>query len=160
MRLKGISTEDFVNYKDPSIFLSSCICDFKCCRESGLDTGVCQNAPLAQMPNKEIDNQSIYSYFVNDPITKAVVIGGMEPMLQIDEIFDLLATFRNNGCDAIFVIYTGYYPDEIKEELDKLRQYPNVIVKFGRYIPDRPTRHDDVIGITLASDNQYAEQIS
>lgn len=160
MRVKAIKKERFQDYKLPNLFLAACSCDFKCCRESGLDTGVCQNAPLAQMPDKEIDNQSIYSYFVNDPITKAVVVGGMEPMLQIDEIVDLLAVFRDNGCNAPFVIYTGYYPDEIKEELDKLRQYPDVIVKFGRYIPDRPTRHDDVIGVTLASDNQYAEQIS
>ncbi len=62
-------------------------------------------------------------------------------------------------CEDDVVIYTGYYPDEIKDELHLLSLYENIIVKFGRFIPGRPQRYDEVLGITLASDNQYAERI-
>jgi hypothetical protein len=32
----------------------------------------------------------------------------------------------------------------------------NLIFKFGRFIPDRPHRFDEVLGVELASDNQFA----
>ena len=117
MRVKAIVEEDFINYKLPSMFIPTCFCDYKCCTELGLDIGVCQNAPLAQSENIEIPDQIIYEHFVNNPITKATVIGGLEPMIQINEVIDLINLFRNQGEDCPFVIYTGYYPNEISEEL-------------------------------------------
>lgn len=160
MRVKAIVTEDFINYKLPSMFISTCFCDYKCCTELGLDTGVCQNAPLAQSDNIDIPDQTIYEQFINNPITKAVVIGGLEPMIQINEVVDLIKLFRNQGEDCPFIIYTGYYPNEIPEPLNRLKQYKNIIVKFGRFIPDSQSKYDGVLGITLASSNQYAEVIS
>lgn len=160
MRIKGIQIEDFVNYKLPSLFIASCYCDWKCCTEIGLDIGVCQNAPLAQAENIDIPDQIIYKHFVNNPITKAVVIGGLEPMIQINEVVDLIKLFRNQGEDCPFVIYTGYYPNEIPEQLERLKQYKNIIVKFGRYIPNNQSKYNEVLGVTLASYNQYAEIIS
>lgn len=160
MHVKGIIEEDFVNYKVPSMFINTCFCDFKCCTELGLDIGVCQNSPLAQSDTKEIADSVIYEHFISNPITKAVVIGGMEPMIQIDEIIDLISLFRKNECIVPFVIYTGYYPNEIQKELCQLKQFKNIIIKFGRFIPNRPNRYDNILGVTLASDNQYAEIIS
>ena len=160
MRVKAIVAEDFINYKLPSMFISTCFCDYKCCTELGLDTGVCQNAPLAQSDNIDIPDQTIYEQFINNPITKAVVIGGLEPMIQINEVVDLIKLFRNQGEDCPFIIYTGYYPNEIPEPLNRLKQYKNIIVKFGRFIPDSQSKYDGVLGITLASSNQYAEVIS
>ena len=160
IKLKNVVMEDFVNYKSPSMFLVSAICDWKCCREQNMDIGVCQNAPLIQYPTKEIDNVYIYEHYISNPITKAIVIGGLEPMLQIDEVLNLIDYFRSHNEHSPFVIYTGYYPEEIKNELTKLKKYDNVIIKFGRYIPNDTTRYDEVLGITLASSNQYAEVIS
>ena len=158
--LKNIVVEDFVNYKVPSMFLVSSFCDWKCCHEQNLPESTCQNEPIAQLPTKEIPNNYIYEQFVNNPITKAIVIGGLEPMIQINEIIDLIDYFRSNGENATFVIYTGYYPDEIPEPLERLKKYKNIIVKFGRYIPNDKPRYDEVLGISLVSSNQYAEVIS
>ena len=58
------------------------------------------------------------------------------------------------------VIYTGYNKDEVIEYVKELSIYPNIIVKFGRYIPNQEKHFDDVLGVYLASDNQYAERIS
>lgn len=160
MRVKGIIEEDFANYKVPSMFINTCFCDFKCCTELDMDIGVCQNAPLAQSPIKEISDDVIYKHFESNPITKAVVVGGMEPMMQIDEIISLISMFRQNRDWSTFVIYTGYYPQEIENELALLRPLGNIVVKFGRFIPNKPSRHDDVLGINLSSDNQFAERIS
>ena len=160
MRAKAIIAEDFINYKLPSMFISTCYCDWKCCTEAGVDIGVCQNAPLSKSEIKDIDNQVIYEHFVNNPITKAVVVGGLEPMIQINEVIDLINLFRIQGENCPFVIYTGYYPNEIPEPLDRLKQYKNIIIKFGRYIPNKQPKYDEVLGVTLASSNQYAEIIS
>ena len=58
------------------------------------------------------------------------------------------------------VIYTGYYPDEVTAILDKLQKFDNIVVKFGRYIPNTKSCFDKELGVTLASDNQYAVRIS
>lgn len=156
MKVKGIVAEDFCNFKVPSMFIISSVCDWKCCTEAGLDISVCQNSPLVSQPTHEIDNLDIYEMYSHDPISKAIVIGGLEPMLQFSEIFHLIGVFRTNGCDDPFVIYTGYYPEEIPDKLEQLRGQ-NVIVKFGRYIPNVKPRFDELLGITLASDNQFAK---
>lgn len=140
------------------MFIVSAICDWKCCIEAGLDISVCQNQSLVNSPTKDIDNNFIYDLYINDPITRAVVIGGLEPMLQIDEVVDLIGTFRRNGCNDPFVIYTGYNADEIRSSLDRLRD-KRVIVKYGRYVPGQKPHYDEVLGINLASDNQYAEKL-
>lgn len=160
IKLKGVVMEDFVNYKVPSMFLITSKCDWKCCRELGIDISICQNEPMAQQITKDISKESIYKAYINNDITKAVVFGGLEPMLQFNEVLNVIQYFREQGCNDIFVIYTGYYPQEIVTELNHLRHFDNIIVKFGRYIPNRPSRYDDVLGITLVSDNQYAERIS
>lgn len=82
-------------------------------------------------------------------------------MEQFDEVFDLIKTLRNKyGCNDDIVIYTGYYPQEIADELAALRQFENIVVKFGRYQPGQKSHYDEVLGVELASDNQWAERIS
>ena len=58
------------------------------------------------------------------------------------------------------MIYTGYYDYEIKDQLNELKQYPNIIIKYGRYIPNQSPHYDEILGVKLVSDNQYAERIS
>lgn len=160
MRLKDIIVEDFSNYKKPSIFLITIGCDWKCCREAGVDPSICQNEPIVKQPTKTFDDEYIYNVFSSNPITDSVVVGGLEPFLQFDELCDLISTFRNKGEKCDFVVYTGYYPEEIQNELAALSHYPNIIVKFGRFIPNRAPVFDNVLGVTLISDNQYAKRIS
>lgn len=160
MKVKNIIAEDFVNYKEPSLFIVSSICDFKCCKEQNIDISICQNQEIIHQPTIDISNRKIYNMYKNNPITHAIVIGGLEPMLQLDEVIDLIAYFRNHGCDDNFIIYTGYNKDEIGIELKHLSQYKNIIIKFGRYIPNQSSHYDDVLGVDLISDNQYAERIS
>ena len=66
--------------------------------------------------------------------------------------------FTNNVHD-VFVIYTGYDKQEIQEQIDKMIKFGNIIVKFGRYVPNQKEHYDEILGINLASNNQYAEVI-
>ena len=76
-------------------------------------------------------------------------------------MFKLIADFRRTlWIDDDIVIYTGYNEDEIQKEINKLRQFKNIIIKFGRFIPNQKKKYDEVLGVTLSSDNQYAEVIS
>lgn len=160
MRIKGLRDEDFVNYKKPSLFIGSIVCDWKCCNEQCLDKSMCQNSSLATSKVINISTDEIYRRYINNSITKAIVIGGLEPFLQFEEMVNLVDYFRANKCNDDFVIYTGYYRDEIINEIDCLQQFENVIVKFGRFIPGHEKHYDDVLGVHLASNNQYAEKIS
>ena len=55
------------------------------------------------------------------------------------------------------VIYTGYTEGELKSNkmLDEISSWYNIKIKVGRYIPNSKSRYDKVLGVTLASDNQY-----
>ena len=153
--LKGIIDEDFVNYRVPSMTLMFPTCNGKCGE-------LCQNKELINAPDIKISTADIYERYANNPISKAIVFQGLEPFDNFEDIFPFLVTFRENSTDDI-VIYTGYTKEEIEQipyVLARLKQIPNIIIKFGRYIPNQKTHYDNVLGVNLASDNQFAEKIS
>jgi len=160
MLIKDIKDEDFVNYKLPSMMIATCKCNWKCCVEQGLDKSICQNSSIAQQKDIEVSADEIFSRYTSNPITKAIVIGGLEPFLQFEEVYELIKYFRDNGCKDDFVIYTGYYICEIQDKVNRLKEFENIILKTGRYIDKLNSRYDEMLGITLASSNQYGIKIS
>ena len=149
--------EDFTNYKKPSMYIAFPSCTFKCERECGQK--ICQNSLLVQSKTLEVDVKYIVNKYINNPITSAIVIGGLEPLDSKEDLLILISYLRTSTQDDI-IIYTGYKEEEIKNQLQYLRAYRNIIVKFGRFIPNQQPHYDDVLGVMLASDNQYAERIS
>lgn len=159
MRLKGIQDETFQDYKKPSMLIALCDCDWKCLTEINANINICQNTELSKRKDKYISNEKIISRYLGNSITQAVILGGLEPFLQFKEVVEFVRAFRDSSNDDI-VIYTGYYPDELTREVSELSNYANIIIKYGRYIPKSIKRYDEVLGVWLASDNQYAIKIS
>lgn len=159
LKIKAIMDENFQDYKKPSMMIAMCKCDWKCLKEQHLNISICQNSQLAKQPDVEMPTADIVNRYLNNPITQAVVIGGLEPMKQFNEVLEFINIFRQKSNDDI-VIYTGYYPSEIKKQLKQLKQYDNIIVKFGRYNPNGWKIFDHILGIELISDNQFAIKIS
>ena len=157
--LKGIIDEDFVNYRVPSMTLMFPKCSFKCEKECG--ERFCQNSSLVKEPNVTVSLELIYTRYINNPITEAIVLQGLEPFDSSEELFLLIDYFRYRGCMDDFVIYTGYTEDEIQSDIyDIASLFQNIIVKFGRYKPNQQPHYDEILGVKLASDNQYAKKIS
>lgn len=157
MIIKGIQEEDFINYKKPSMFISFSSCTWKCEKECGKK--VCQNGTLATTPNIDIGVKTIVNKYINNPITKSIVCGGLEPFDTFDDLLQLIVYLRVSTNDDI-VIYTGYYKEEIADRITLLSKYKNIVIKYGRYIPNQEKHYDEVLGVYLASSNQYAERIS
>jgi hypothetical protein len=153
MTLKGVIFEDFVNYKKPCMVLEFPKCNFKCDKESS--TQVCQNCSLVKEPDIQVESSHLVDLYVNNPITEAVCFQGLEPFDSYLEILEFIYELRQHSQDDV-VIYTGYTWDEIHEQVEFLRGYKNIVVKFGRYKPGQESHMDDVLGVKLASDNQYA----
>ena len=163
MLIKGIIDEDFVNYKDPSMFINTATCSFKCDKECG--RSICQNGHLAKLPSININVETIVNRYILNKITRAVVFGGLEPMDQIDDVLLFLLALRTSygyECNDDVVIYTGYTKEELEDKgvIDLLKKFKNIIIKFGRFVPDQQSHFDKVLGVNLASGNQYAERIS
>lgn len=153
MRLKSLVHEDFVQYRKPSMFMGSAFCDFKCQKEYGPECH-CQNSPAYNEKIIDCNDEQLVEDYLKNSLTSAVVIGGFEPMLQFDELIHFIETFRKKSDDDI-VIYTGYREDELEVIISKLKTYKNIILKVGRYIPNQKKHLDEVLGVELASDNQY-----
>ena len=159
MELKGFVEEDFANYKKIAMFLIFPKCSFKCCKEAGCD--ICQNSPLARTKNFSITYEELLDRYINNNISESIVMGGLEPLDSFEDVITLVQLLRtkyNNNDDI--VIYTGFYENEITEYIDQLKNFSNIIIKFGRFIPNQKPHYDEVLGVNLASDNQYAQKIS
>ena len=157
MIVKEIRDEDFTNYKKPSMFIGFPSCSWKCEKDCGMR--VCQNSTLAEAKSIEIEADKLVNRYLNNSITKAVVCGGLEPFDSWHDLKTLVSLLRTQTLDDI-VIYTGYKEEEIKNKIQYLRAYRNVIIKFGRFIPNQQKHYDEILGVHLASGNQYARRIS
>lgn len=160
MLVKFIKDEDFVNYKKPSMFIGFPTCTFKCEKESGC-SGMCQNSSLVNMDSIDIDYGTIVKRYIDNSLSKSIVFGGLEPFDSFPNLCHLVKEFRKFTEDDI-VIYTGYTEEELKGypyQLSYLSRFPNIIIKFGRYIPNQEKHFDKILGVYLASDNQYAKRL-
>lgn len=153
MKIKGLISEDLVNYKKPSMTIIFPYCTFKC------GEGYCQNSELAKAPIIEMNVNNLVDRYINNPITEAIVMQGLEPFDSWNDLKLFIHELREY-CNDDIVIYTGYDKNEIIEKINDLSKYTNIIVKFGRYIPNQEKHFDDLLGVYLASNNQYAEKIS
>ena len=153
MKIKGLITEDFVNYKKASMTIIFPYCTFKCGKD------YCQNSSLAKSPIIEISIDDLVNRYINNPITEAVVMQGLEPFDSWNDLKEFVQKLREYNNDDI-VIYTGYNKEEIIDKVEILRKYKNIIIKYGRFLYNDKPIFDDILGITLASSNQYAERIS
>lgn len=156
MIVKGIIIEDFVNYKEPCMTIEFPYCDFKCDKENG--SQYCQNYALQFEANIDISYERIAELYTTNEITKAIVFQGLEPYFDRKVLYELIDTLRNKTDDPI-IIYTGFTEEELKDDIPMLKFYRNIIVKFGRYRPNNEPHYDEVLGVNLASDNQYGKYI-
>lgn len=168
MKVKGIDECDFVNYKKPSMFIAFNSCTWKCGRAD------CQNSALALAEDIEINKEEICKKYISNPITEAFVFGGLEPFDQLMDLISLVDCIRNKfKIKDDIVIYTGYTEAELSmgyigkdSEINKqnyhflISNYDNIIIKFGRFLPNQGYHFDKVLGVKLASDNQYAMEFN
>ena len=157
MTLVGIIDEDFVNYKKPSMVLEFPYCSFKCDKACGMQ--VCQNSALATAPKIDIDIQQIIKRYKQNKITKAICCQGLEPLDSAEELYEFIKEFRKISNDDV-VIYTGYNREDCIAWRYLMRQFKNIIMKYGLFIPGQQPHYDEVLGVNLASDNQYGEKVS
>ena len=156
MKLKGIIDYDTINYKEPTLTLLFNYCDFKCDKLNGC--AVCQNGPLAREADIDISGEMIWKMYSENPLTKAFCFQGLEPFDSFMDMADLIQFIRNvKHCNDPIIIYTGYNKGEDTVVELFLSHYHNIIIKWGRFIVGQEPHHDEVLGVNLASDNQYAE---
>lgn len=160
MVLRGMMLEDFVNYRLPSTYLVFPFCTLKCNKLNGCN--VCQNASLMDDPKLVvIPTTEVCKQFIANPISKAIVCAGLEPLDSIDDVLDLIKTMRQYFNDeSDIIIYTGYTEEEVlaDEKMKQILNFSNIVVKYGRYIINDTPHYDEILGVKLASSNQYAKR--
>lgn len=134
-------------------------CSFKCDKENGCL--MCQNSSLVHEPTHNVSARALIERYISNPISKAVVFGGLEPFdtsAELERFIKILRyNYRNNN-DV--VIYTGYTEEELTANpyYERILNYGNIIIKYGRFRPNQTPHYDEILGVNLASDNQYARR--
>ena len=85
MKLRGLNEYDICNFRLASMFLIFPTCSFKCDRECGQP--ICQNSSLVQEPEIEVEIRDLIYRYIKNPVTHAVVCGGLEPMDSWDDLW-------------------------------------------------------------------------
>lgn len=171
MKIKGLIDEDIANYKKTSMFIIFPTCTFKCDKENG--NQICQNCDLAYAESIDMSKEEICDRYINNELTSAIVLGGLEPFDSEMDLLSFVDCLRNRYyCNDDIVIYTGYTEEELiqgyrdipnnNESLhinlfNNLLKYDNIIIKYGRFIPNEKSHYDEVLGVLLSSPNQYAK---
>lgn len=151
--------EDFINYKVPCMTVMFPYCTFKCNKECGKD--ICQNTPLKDSEIIEINADEIVERYISNPISEAIVMQGLEPFDSFEDLCALVCRFSKKSNDDV-VIFTGYEEDEITDKVADLKSLTTsntLIIKFGRFLPNQTPHLDSVLGVKLASDNQYGKVV-
>ncbi|MBD5584921.1 MAG: radical SAM protein [Clostridia bacterium] len=152
MKVTGVIDEDFNHYQKPSLLISMPKCNGKCGKDK------CHNSHLMREEPISIDDNIIITKYLSNDLTSAIVFAGLEPFDSWYEMYGFIKKFRQVSNDDI-VIYTGYTEEELFYSVGSLIEFPNIIVKFGRYIEGHEKHYDAILGMDLASDNQYAKVI-
>ena len=139
--------------------IATAFCDWKCELEGTLTKCACQNSHLARLPNYDLTYADIIDIYSKYDTVSALIFAGLEPLLQLTDVLGLIEVFREDFSDPV-IIYTGYNKDEIFEALESLSEYSDIYMKFGRYIAGHKPHRDPLVGVELASDNQYFEKLS
>ena len=153
MIVKDILWGDAVNYRVISLTIMFPYCTFKCGEMN------CQNSALAQEKNVDVSIPDLVQQYIKDDMCEAVVAQGLDPLDSFEDVYEFISELRKYSNDPV-VIYTGYNASEVQDKVNILKNYPNIIIKFGRYIPNQKPHSDEILGVDLASDNQYAKKIS
>lgn len=160
MKLIDIIETDFVNYKVPCMTVMFPYCSFKCNKECNKQ--VCHNTLLQDSELVELDiDEIVQDYYLPNIVTEAIVMQGLEPFDSFNDLKELVKEF-SECCNDDIVIYTGYKEEEIKDEVKQLCDVVignDLIIKFGRFIPNIDARYDSTLGVVLRSDNQYAKVV-
>lgn len=155
MLVKDIIPCDTISYKKAAMYVAFPFCTFKCEKECGIKC--CQNSKIALQPNIEISTEKILSLY-NPALVHAIVFCGLEPFESVNDMIELIVEFRKLYDDDI-IIYTGYKEDEIAHIIEPLKNFKNIIIKFGRFVPNKESHFDEVLGVSLMNPEQYAKKI-
>ena len=176
MKLAFVIAEDFINYKKTSMTIGFPYCSMKCNIDQGRE--VCQNTSLCGRSPLDLTVDTICERYKDNDISQAIVFQGMEPFDSPFDLISIIDAFRTKyEIEDDIVIYTGYtedecngifntdkYPDvnfsKVQAAYNQIKNFKNIIVKFGRYIPGDQSHFDEVLGVNLASSNQYAKVVS
>lgn len=154
---KGIVEEDFIQYSKPTMFITNTACDLKCEKECGIKC--CANNQLFKEPTITPTFDSIIQRYLNNSITKSITLGGLEQFDTPEQLLRFIEAIRRYTSDDV-VIYTGYTEEELQDNPyhKRIIALSNIIIKYGRFRPNQTPHHDEILGVNLASDNQYAKR--
>ena len=160
MIVRNIIFEDYINYKEPSMYIACPRCNFKCCPE---DNKICQNYQLSKGKLIEIDNTDLVDRFLSNNITKAIIFAGLEPLNDLESVRDIenfISILRHAEMEKhTVIIYTGFTEDEVNDKYPELVNdllYRPLIIKYGRFHNNDKPHIDPILGVKLISANQYA----
>ena len=123
---------------------------------------MCQNWPIRNQKIIDLGIDRVIAMYDNgSPLSHSITFQGLEPLDNLKQLLWFIYAFRKHHSDRL-CIWTGYTEEECEDLVYMLRDkmgYENIIIKFGRFIPNCESRWDPVLKLNLASPNQHGVKI-
>jgi pyruvate-formate lyase-activating enzyme len=135
-------------------FVGALICAVSCsigCKD-------CFNESVKQEPNRCSYIPNILDEIQANPFNEGVILAGLEWSSQPKELIALVkeATKRH----LPIIIYTGYTSDQFIRRVPRIKEFPNVLIKYGSFNQNLRSFEHKEYGVNLASTNQHIQKIS
>lgn len=158
--LIDVKSDNITDYIKTSLLLVFPYCSGKC---KG-----CQNYELQKKGDslkKQFKIDSIISYYDSLTTHEAIVCAGLEPFDSFNDLYLLVENlFSDENRNIDFVIYTGYYKEEIENLVNNMIKLlkdnnKSLIIKYGRYDEtDIKEWKSNILGVKISTKNQYIEK--
>jgi organic radical activating enzyme len=112
----------------------------------------CFNQHLKNTPSINMTATQIIETILKNPLNQGIIFGGLEWSLQPDDMIALIKLAYANGLEIM--VYTGLSESAFDRKLTKVKNVPNIYIKFGKYSEYQKCRRQEC-GVWLSSSNQY-----
>jgi len=160
MKVAGSPRTVFNDYKRVGLYIATPFCNFKCVKEAK-EKGIeihCHNGGLDNVGDLSAETL-VARYIKTNPFIECIILSGLDPIDNWEETKQFIDDFRR-VIDMEIVVFTGYYPEEIKDKLEEIKHHDNIMFKFGRFDPTNESKFDETGGVTLATGNQFFKSLS
>jgi len=135
-------------------FVGALVCALDC----NIGCKGCFNQSLKEAPIFYKKADEIMDEIMSNPFNEGVILAGLEWSLQPTELLALVksATVRNMPV----IVYTGHDINTFLRRVPLIKQFTEVLVKYGAYDESKLSLTHEAYGIKLASTNQHIDSIA
>ncbi|MCH4890037.1 radical SAM protein [Acidaminobacter sp. JC074] len=150
IRYKSITHERL----EDAPFVGALVCALDC----NIGCKGCFNQSLKEAPIFYKKADEVLDEIMSNPFNEGVILAGLEWSLQPSELMAMIKSCASKNIPVI--VYTGHKIETFLRRVPKIKNYPEVLIKYGAYDESKLSLTHEAYGVRLASTNQNIQSVA